>query len=163
MSTTRSAVIFKYLPVIEKFFLLSLIIGLILNYFFALGLHSITMISLTSLSCIAFLNAYRPSQVPPAEEESPYGFKELLAYHILPKVLWIGTSVLLIGILFYILKLEGMLDMIFIGGTSVAIATFLLVIIKLTGTKHMEYVTPALYRSTPVLIIGIYIYLQSRG
>ncbi|MTI23911.1 hypothetical protein [Fulvivirga kasyanovii] len=161
MSKTPPAFIFKYLPVVEKLLLLLLIIGLTINYFSG-GLYSLIMISLMGLSCVAFLNAYQPSKVPPPEEGKSYGFKELLAYQIMPKMIWIGTSVLLIGILFYILRLEGFLNMVFIGSIAVTIGAFLLLVLKLTGTKQMEHVMPVLYRSTPVLIIGIYIFMQSR-
>ena len=151
--------IYKAIPTLEKFFLLLLAIGLALN-FLQLGLPQITSISLAALGIIFFLSGNGPGKVPVPEDGSLYGFRELLSYTILPKILWISTSILTTGILFYTMQLQGYLSMIAIGSTMILIGSILLLGSMAMGTKYLNHVIPVLYRSTPTLIAGIYIYLK---
>ncbi len=91
------------------------------------------------------------------------GFQELLAYVILPKILWISSAILIGGILFYLMTTgnNGYLSMIAIGSTTVIIGTLILLICAVTGTKHISLVIPVLYRAIPALVAGGYIYFQA--
>jgi hypothetical protein len=158
----KSPLLEKYLPIVEKFFLLCLIIGMVLRFFDA-GLPQITFIGLGGLSIAFYLNTYCPNNIPPPAEGQLNGFKELLAYTIMPKILWIGTSILTVGILFYLMKMgnDGYLMMISVGSITVLIGSIVLLANKLMGTKYIGNVLPVLLRSTPALLIGIYIYLEA--
>jgi len=158
----KTSIIHKHLPTLEKLFLLSLAVGLTLN-FLNMDLPQITLISLTGLGVVFFMNTYRSLDIPGPEEGKLYGFQELLSYTIIPKVLWISTSILTVGILFYMMNTgnNGYLSMIGIGSTTVIIGTVFLIGSMVMGTKHLNLVIPVLYRSTPALVVGIYIYLQS--
>lgn len=154
----------KYLNILERLFLVLLIVGLILD-FFDLGIFQLTSVSLIALAAVFFLSAYRPSTIPKPEEGTLYGFQELISYIIIPKVLWISTAVLTVGILFFTMNQgnNGYLTMIMVGGTSIVISSIVLLTSMAMGTKYLNHVTPVLLRSTPTLLIGIYLYIQSNA
>lgn len=153
------SVVHKYLPVLEKFFLLTLAIGLLFSYL-KMGFPQVTFIALGGLGVVFFLSAYRPLDVP-KEEGKLMGFQELLAYVLLPKILWISSAVLTIGLLFHSMGNPGSSTMLGIGSTIVIVGSLILLVFAFTGTKHLSLVIPVLYRAIPALVVGGYIYFRT--
>lgn len=120
------------------------------------------MIALSALAAIYFLKAYMPPKqdapAPDAKEEKR-GFFELLSTTILPKVLWIACSVSVIGLLFYLLNLEGFKNMLMIGGMTLSIGLLLAVGAMVTGASTGSSNTTALLRVVPLLLIDLYLLL----
>lgn len=131
-SSPLNALIFKYLPLTEKIFLAALGIGWMLRY---LSLDSnVLFISLVGLATVYFLNAYKPPEIGP--EDSPVDFTALLALLILPKVMWISSSISLIGVLFHLLEFTGWRQMVLIGAGSLGTGIFLSLVFVATGSER---------------------------
>jgi hypothetical protein len=116
--------------------------------------QEVFMIAMGTLSIVFFLNA----QVPPVMEKSekPFGFKDMLAFVILPKIMWISSSVCIIGILFSYLGLTGATQMLIVGAGSLAIAAFILFIFSLSG-MNLRSLQPTFLRVAPVFVIALYV------
>jgi hypothetical protein len=149
----------KHLPIAEKIFLLALAIGIVLTY---LALNSsVTEVSFIGLAITFFLYAYRPTDVPRADDERS-GFSELLALLILPKVMWIGSAVSALGVAFYLINVgnDAYKQLSTIGGSTIAIAIVILAIVQTTGVKHLKYVAPILLRSVPLFLADLYMFFK---
>ena len=146
----------KYLPLVEKVLLLALTIGIILT---VMKIDStVTRVSLLGLATTFFLLAYRPTDIPRQEGEQ-FGFSQLLGLMIVPKVLWISSSISAVGIAFFIFDFgnDGYKNMLLIGGLSAVIGTFLFVILFASGVKNIKIVTPILLRALPLCLVDFYI------
>jgi hypothetical protein len=144
----------NHLPLIEKVFLAALAIGTVLT---VMQIDSTVMrISLIGLAVTFFLFAYRPIEIPKQENE-PFGFSELLAFMIVPKVLWISSAISAVGIAFYLFNNDGYKQLLMIGGLSIGIGTILIVIFLVSGVKHIKMVTPILLRAVPLFLVDFYI------
>jgi hypothetical protein len=148
----------KILSWLERGAVVVVIIGLILT---ATGTNAsqILMISMSALAGVYFLYAYQPIQIE-REEGEKYGFKELLAFTIAPKISWIGNSVMLIGILFSLLSLNGARQMLMVGIGAGAVASFILGALSASGTKNIESIQPVLLRTIPLLGVSLYLFLK---
>ncbi|MEQ8304854.1 MAG: hypothetical protein RIB47_15775 [Cyclobacteriaceae bacterium] len=155
--TPLISIVGRYLPAAEKIFLAGLAVGVVL-LFMSVD-TTVLMISLNGLAVVYFLFAYKPLEIQ-REEGALFGFSELLAYMIVPKVMWIASAVSLIGIMFSLLKLEGSSNMLLIGLISLGIGTLLLVIFKAIGVKQLEVLQPMLYRTMPLLFFDLYTLLR---
>jgi hypothetical protein len=148
--------VIKNLLWVEGILLVLLVIGIILM---ALNQdNTLVSASLTGLAVVFFLYAYRPIDMPETNEKA--GFSELLAYGILPKVMWISCAVATTGILFYILGMSGYKEMLMIGGLTIGVALLLFTIFLLTGVKHLRFLLPNLFRSVPLFLIVVYILMR---
>ena len=145
----------KYLYPAETFFLGLLTVGILLPRF-DIDTSAIIMISLSGLAMVFFLNMYRPLDVKIGQGDQG-SFKELLYLVIVPKILWLSSSVNAIGILFFILNFKGYKEMLMIGAATSAIALVILGIFFLTEEKHIKATIPVLYRAIPMLLVAVYI------
>ena len=122
--------------------------------------QELLMISLSTLSVVFFLRA-NSSPALKIKEGEQLGFTSLLSLVILPKVLWIGSSAATIGILFWILRLEGSAEMLMIGGSALAFGTVLVGAFMTAGSDNLLPIyRPILYRAVPTVIMAIYILLS---
>jgi hypothetical protein len=150
------SIITKQLPWIEKIFLTAVIAGTIL---LTLKINSsLVKISLLGLGVTFFLSAYRPTELPRSENEK-FGFQELLAGTIVPKMLWISSAISTVGIAFYLFNFgnDGYRRLLMIGGLTIATGTMILLISLLQGTKNLGTAAPILYRAIPLLLLDFYI------
>jgi hypothetical protein len=146
------------LPTLEIIFLAAVFICVLLRQYGVGGTETALMLSLLSLAGIFFLSAFVPLSIP--DDNSPMGFRELLAYAIAPRVLGIASAVATIGILFYLLKFEGSEQMLLIGATALAAGSLILGFAIATGLKYVNLVLPFLYRAVPLFLISVYIMVQ---
>jgi hypothetical protein len=149
----------KFLPTLEIIFLAAVFIAVILKrYGFEAG-DMLLMLAMQALAGVFFLSAFSPLPIP--NDNEPMGFKQLFAYTIAPKVLGIASAVTTVGILFYLLKMEGAKQLLFIGSSSLGAGSLLLGFLIVGGLKHVNVVMPFLYRSVPLFLIGVYIQTQA--
>ena len=149
----------KLLPSLEQICLAILVIGFILQLN-GTPIAILIMLGLGGLGVVFFLSAYRPLDVKPQENER-MGFNELLGLSIIPKVLWIGSAITVMGILFYMMQIGNgqFLGVLYIGGLTVIIATLILLGLKAIGTKYLNTIFPILFRALPTLLVAAYIIL----
>jgi len=147
----------KYFPFVEKVSLTAFVAGYVLKMLHYPG-DEIVIISLSVLSGIYFLSAYTP---PPVEDESEeknqqQGFGALLGRTIVPKVLGIGSSVCVIGVLFTIEHYSGFREMLLIGSTSLAAASLLGLLTTMNNERARKALSPMLLRAVPLMLIAFY-------
>jgi hypothetical protein len=140
----------RYLDWPEKILLLALAVGSILT---ATGNDAsiIVLTSLYGLAAIFFLRAYSPIEAQPPGGNK-LDFKTLLGYTILPKVMWINSSIMTVGIAFWLAGFQGYEQLLFIGGSSMIVIFFLLVFLLSTGAKNLKYVGNILLRAVPLAV-----------
>lgn len=158
MTEERITTLEKFAPIlkrVERVLWIALIFGMILNYF---GLDTLLVIqfSLSLLGVLFFLFAFTRSDVPTSDGEQT-GFKELLAWTILPKILWVSAGVSIFAILMSTLELasDAYLRVLPSGIGGNAIATIILSFLFLSGTKHMQKSLQILIRTIPILLASL--------
>jgi hydrogenase/urease accessory protein HupE len=145
----------KYLPIAEIICLALLMIGIVI----AMNTDDITIVVLpvTGLACVFLLNAYAPQAH--SEAEGPSQFAEMLAKRIIPKVLWIASSVITLGLLFFVLGYdpENYRQLLLIGVVAMTGGLLTIAAVAVSGVKGVAIVAPVLYRAIPLAIIGSYV------
>jgi hypothetical protein len=121
--------------------------------FFAVGLNL--------LALVMFIRAFLPLPLEPFEEGEQMGFIHLFGYSILPKVVYIGSAVSLMGVLFLSLGLEGAPNMIFIGGITVGQGVLFFLILFLNGIKQREKLFPVFLRILVVFLFLAYMVISN--
>ncbi|WP_276374974.1 hypothetical protein [Chryseolinea sp. H1M3-3] len=118
-------------------------------------------ISLGGLALTFFMYTYRPVMIQWSENENP-GLTELLAFVILPKAMWISTSLLAFGILLYLLYTgnHGYKPVLLIGIQIFCIATTLVLFFQVRRVKHLNTLAPILLRAVPMAAVALYILLK---
>jgi hypothetical protein len=145
--------LYRYLEQAELILLAILGASLVARYLQMNGHLTGLQISLSGLAGVYFLMAYRPP--PPLPEGEKKGFAQLFSLTILPKALWIGCAVGAIGILFYLLQLEGARQMLLIHAASGGLGIGIFFAFR--QTSDSQTLTPVLYRAVPLLLISVYL------
>ena len=135
--------------------LLALLSAAILLELLEINLPILFIISLAGLGLVFFLYAQFPLIYVESSDEDQ-GFKHLLGLTIVPKILWIGTAITTLGILFYLQYFPGAAKMLTIGGSTIAICTLILLVFRFMKINGLENVFPILYRSYPALLAAAY-------
>ncbi|ADR22325.1 hypothetical protein MATR_00330 [Marivirga tractuosa] len=152
----------KYLSKAE-FLLLGLLAIAVVLESIGTKLDVLYLISLAGLALVFFLFAQvpnrkeEPSSTESNEKDKSSGFQTLLGFVIVPKVLWIGTAVATIGILFFLQDFKGAENLLTIGGITIAITTVILLVLRVINVKNLHTVIPILYRSYPTLLAAAYL------
>jgi len=149
----------QYFPLIEGVCLASFAIGYLLKYMDVASGQEIIILSLGALSGIYYLNGFIPRALPKAPEAQiqPLGFTTLPGKTIIPKILAIGSSVTVIGILFTIQHWHGLREMLLIGSTSLAAASVTGLIITMNDEQARNAIGPKLLRAIPLMLAGVYL------
>ncbi|MBN8652598.1 MAG: hypothetical protein J0L67_14295 [Cytophagales bacterium] len=148
--------IIKYLPWAERVFLIFLVAGAILIYFEVNT--QLLQLSVLALAIIFFLSAFKIIDIPRKEDEQ-FGFLDLLAFTIAPKVLWIGSAVSLFGFFIYLLQLghSGHERGLMSGALGIISGLLIIGVAFISGTKHLKFIVPILLRAIPVAIVDLYL------
>ncbi len=146
----------KILTLLDRIFIATLVAWLVLKLL-GTPVLMLLVIGLLGVAAIFFLQAYQPLDIK--SEDENVGFEFLLGASIIPKVLGISSSVATVGILFYLLNMEGYSVMLTVGSLSIAIALLILIIIGLRGMK-LNPIIPRLIKSLIVLAFAINIQLS---
>ena len=144
----------------ERWFLAILFLGLVLSLIQFNSKLTIS-VGLIGLGLVYFLSAFKVQPIS-TEEGQLQGFKELFTLTILPKILWIGTSVICVGILFYLAgaNIQGYRQMLGSGSFSIAVCLIIITVIAMSGTKSISSIIPVLYRAIPTMGVGFYLLYQ---
>ncbi len=152
----------SFFPIAEIACIAGFVLGFMLSkqdYTFG---GDIVRYSLSVLAGIYFLTAYLPPDAPPSnEQDKPAGFLTLLGRTIAPKILGIGSAVMVIGILFAVQQMKGSNEMLLIGSGSLAIASLVGLVSMATDETARKILGPLLLRAVPLLVIGVYFLLNS--
>lgn len=147
------------LPYLERVFLSTITISLILELTSTSFPYLLTT-SLIGLAIVFFLCVFKPNENESAENEIQ-SFKELLSVSIIPKALWMGSALAVLGITFYHLEMKsGYNRTLGSGSTTIVIATIILIYLKASGIRFVEKAVPVLYRAIPTTGIAIHLYLS---
>lgn len=144
------------LGLLEKIFLAGLTTGLVLTYFNASS-QIIVQVSIVGLGITYFLTAFRFIDIP-RNEEDLLEFRDVLAWTIAPKVIWISCGVSLFGLFIFSLQLghDGHKRALMIGSLGAVIGLIVIGYAYATGTKHLKHILPTVFRAVPLLIIDLY-------
>jgi hypothetical protein len=156
--------LFKILPFVpwaERVFIVATLIALVLK---ATGNTSTLLlaISMSGLALTFFLSAFLPIDIP-FDENEKFEFIDLLALSIVPKVSWIGSAVMVVGILLNQLDLPSQqyLQMFMIGSSVVIGSVVILLISSSMGVKNIRYIIPIYFRAVPLLLMVAWLYFNS--
>jgi len=146
-----------YFPILEIVCIAGFVLGFLLKkQDYPIG-GEIIMLSLSALAGIYFLSAYLPPDArPEGEPDQRLGFMSLLGRTIAPKVLGIGSAVVVIGILFSVQQMKGSNEMLLVGSGSLAIASLIGLVSMASDETARKVVAPLLLRAVPLLLIGVY-------
>jgi len=111
-----------------------------------------------ALSAVYFLMAFRPP--PPIPEGTKVDFVGLLLAGIVPKVLWISSSVGVVGLTFYFGEMAGAQQLILIQTSTALIGLVIWGIGSVLKTPTIERVSAPMTRAVPIMLLGVYILLK---
>lgn len=150
----------KVLNWLEALLIATLIAGIVLTYI-NIPVSLLIQIALAGLGILFFIYAFQPIPIN-AKEGEKFGFQELFAWSIIPKVIFISCAICLVGTLFYTLGTNeaGYVQLLSIGTTSLILALVILAFLKLNGVKHLDNLNFIIIRAVPILVIGAYLLLS---
>jgi hypothetical protein len=124
--------------------------GLAFKFLHFAGANELLLVGIMTLSSTYFISGF--IMVPVPDNGKPKNFADLLTT-VLRKLMYIGLSVSLIGILFKILHLEGANEMLIIGIGSLIICPVLSMVLILGNRERMTLLKAPLVRSVVVLLV----------
>ncbi|MGC4020733.1 MAG: hypothetical protein QM734_01715 [Cyclobacteriaceae bacterium] len=149
----------KYLPIIEKVLLAAFVSGFIMKLMQIGPANDIIIISLSALSAIYFLTAQIPLDVGESAIPSNQEFSfRIIGEKLTPKILAIGSSCSVIGILFTIMQWSGFREMLLIGSISLAFSSVLALLVSSISNEYVrKTIGQRLLRAVPLMLIGFYL------
>jgi hypothetical protein len=141
------------LPKVHLISLLVSAIGLVFHFLNLNGKVDILTIGFSSLAAVYFLSAFTRVSIPAGNQHST---NALLLY----KLIYISTSVILIGVLFYILQMEGYQNMLMIGCGTLGIGVLGAAILVGTNKANMVILKRPLIIGLPMILLGAYFLYQ---
>jgi hypothetical protein len=128
------------------------LIGLVMKVLHIAGAGEILMLSMSVLSVAYLIRAFMPATGP---ESSRRGTLDLFGGTIVPRISMIACSVVVAGILFEILHLEGGNDMRLIGCGVLATGIALAIVFLMRDREKYRFFIGYLFRMVPVFLFGI--------
>ena len=109
-------------------------------------------LSLVTLAGVFFLRSFSPPKNKPEKTAGAGLFYQTM----LPKLMGIGSSVCLIGFLFYLLHLEGADQMLLIGTGTLAGCLVGSIMAAVKSSTALETLLPLILRGAAVAVLGVY-------
>jgi hypothetical protein len=147
----------KYLPYVEGISITTFVVGYLFKRMHYAGSNELIIISLSVLSGIYFLGAYVPRTPLPEEQQKRQGFAALLGSTVVPKILGVGSSVTVIGVLFCVMHFKGFREMLLIGTASLAADSVIGWFVTSNDEQARESLKPLLLRAVVLVMIGFYL------
>ncbi len=146
------------LPKVELIAAVITIIGFLFNRLNQPGASEMVMIGLSTLAGVFFITAFMiPAAIEKAhQQETSKTFIDLLIL-IVWKVMHISLAVATIGLLFYLLHLEGFSQMMLIGTMTLVIALLLSGFLILQRNENLAIFKAVISKALMMAIIGSYI------
>ena len=155
MATQESPKSEKYLRQAEKVILTAVLLDALL---ILLGheYKPLTYGLVAALALVYFLFAFLPAKLTLTENE-PVGFNELLAWTILPKVMYIGIAIVALGVLLFYANVQnkGYEKLLTVGCSSLFVSLFLLAILAINGVKQLKLLRVIVFKALAFLLGGI--------
>jgi|GEM_PF-6847129 len=155
------------LPKLEIGSIVLVLAGFLLHYFGNPAGNTALMIGMSMLAGVFYLNAFTPlpaatEQEDPAEikSEKPKGLLNFFIT-IVWKVIHISSSIGVIGLLFYFLKLPGYGLQLLIAAVALGVSLFISIVMIAVNNKNLEILKTALLKSTFLLLLSLYILYNS--
>ena len=118
--------------------------------------QQLIMLGLASLSVIWFLYAFTlATDHRPDADTTPRGLLDVLPT-IVRKVVYLGSSVSLIGLTFGLLSLHGSGEMLMIGGSTLVMSCLLSGLLLLRNNASIDLLRGPLLRGLPILVLTSY-------
>lgn len=136
------------LPKVQLIALLVAAIGLVFHFLNLSGSADMLMIGFSTLAAAFFLSAFSVVTLSPTSKHSR---NALLLY----KVLYLAAPVVLIGTLFYVLKMEGYREMLLVGCVSLG-GAILISATQISNPDNLVILKRPLITTLPVFLVGIY-------
>jgi hypothetical protein len=145
--------LFSFLKYLEIIALVLIAVGFALLHLYHSGPGpQFIMIGFTAFAAVNFMYAYLPE--PPTEADANKNL--LLIRTIVRKVLFLGSSVCLIGILFSILDLNGAREMLLIGSTAAIVTILAAGALIIKDDVQLDYFKGGLLRGVPIAIYSMH-------
>ncbi len=154
----------KILPSLEKVFLTAAILTFLLMSV-DIRVPYLLNISIVGLAFTFFMNAFQEKEIKRTEDKR-LDFNDLFIDMIAPKILWISTAIVTMGILFYMLDFgnNGYANMLIIGSVTIVICSVLsLVLVTKRAGNFGEVITPIFYRALPALVYACFILYKTNN
>jgi hypothetical protein len=87
---------------------------------------------------------------------SQWSFGALLSHSIVPKILGMGSSVAVVGILFTLQKWNGFREMLLIGSSTLPVALLFAVIAQFSNEAIRSQMNQRLWRAVPLMLLALY-------
>lgn len=139
----------KVIRIISYIALVGIVLAVLMKLQHLQGADTVLMLSMSLLAGVTFLKAYIPADVN--EDLKP----DLYAT-VISKVLFIGSSVLLIGILFSFLHLQGAINMLMIGTATTGMAAVFSIILITKNSDNIPLLKePLMWGIATLLFAGL--------
>ena len=139
----------KVIRIISYSELVGIVLAVLMKLQHLQGADTVLMLSMSLLAGVAFLKAYIPTDVK--EDLKP----DLYAT-VISKVLFIGSSVLIIGILFSFLRLQGAINMLMIGTATTGMAAVFSIILITKNSDNIPLLKePLMWGIATLLFAGL--------
>lgn len=144
----------KILSIIIYASLAFAVLGILLKTQYQSAGDTILMVSLSALAGALFLSAFMPVNIPE-------GLKPDLYSIIIYKVIYIGSSVAVIGILFTLLHLNGAPNMLLVGSLTAGAASIFSGVLFLKNGDNWVVLKQAFITGVAVVSAGVYFIMKS--
>jgi putative Mn2+ efflux pump MntP len=144
----------RYIPYIQQAALALSVAGLVFYYMKYTGAGELLMLGLSLLSGAYFLWAFLPMDTPPHSEPDAYAA-------LVHKLIYISCSVLLVGVLFTFLHLEGHHEMMLIGGITLLVALAGSIMLMIKKRENFVSLRDAFVRGISSALLGVLVLSQN--
>jgi len=144
----------RYIPYVQQAALALSVAGLVFYYMNYKGASELLMLGLSLLSGAYFLWAFLPMDTPPHADPDAYAA-------LIHKLIYISCSVLLIGVLFTLLHLEGHHEMMLIGGVALMTALAGAIILMIKKRENFVSLRDAFIRGISSALLGLLVLSQN--
>lgn len=153
----------SFLPFVEIFTILVSVGGIFLISLHLPGGQLLALLGLASLACVYFITSSVLPPIPDSADDAnaPKGFVDLFLRAVLRKIIYVGCSVGVIGLLFTLLKLSGNREMTTIAASVLGPCCVLSVLAVFINNSNLVFLKAPLARALPLFLISLYLIYQS--
>ena len=147
----------SFLPFLEIIAILVSVVGVVFVVLHLPGGHELAMVGLSFLACIYFISSSLLPPIPESDKDrnAPKGFVDLFLRTFLRKIIYIGCSVSVIGLLFTLLKLNGSHELTSIAASVLGACCVLSVLAVFINSNNLLFLKAPLARAIPLLLITL--------
>jgi hypothetical protein len=144
----------RYIPYVQQAALAVSVAGLVFHYMNYSGANKLLLFGLILLSAAYFLWAFLPMESAP--HSAPEAYTALIH-----KLIYISCSVVLMGVLFTLLHLEGHHELTLIGGISLLIALAGAILLMIKKRENFVSLRDAFIRGISSALLALLILSQN--